>query len=138
MQDPLNFIINPRLEPAAKNTYHWVIEFLDELVETELCGVMLEQEGPCGYCLGFAISVHLLHEKRKFVRLEENKQVRKYRTVLEHAFRDKIDKLFMNIVRQERAEVELGSGLLISGENGQKSQNGFIYPLIRIITQQGA
>jgi len=138
MQDPLNFIINPRLEPAAKHTYHWVIEFLDELVEIELCGVMLEQGGPCGYILGSAISVHLLHEKRKFVLLEENKQVCKYRTVPEHAFCDEIDKLFMNIVRQERAEVKLGCGLLIGGENGQKSQNGFIYLLIRIITQQGA
>ena len=78
MQDPLNIIINPRFGPAAKYNFHWVIELLDELLEIELCGVMLEQGGPCGYCLGSAISVHLLHGKRKFVCLEENEQVCQY------------------------------------------------------------
>ena len=90
------------------------------------------------HCLGSTISIHLLHGKSKFVRLEENEQVHQYGIILEHAFRGKIDKLFVNIVFQERAKVKLGSGLLIDGENGQKYQNGFIYPLVRIITQQGA
>jgi hypothetical protein len=137
MQDPLNFIINSRLGPAAKHTYQWVIEFLDELLETKLCGVMLEQGGPCGHCLGFSISIHILHGEIKFVRLEENEQIHQYGRIPEHSFRCKIYKLFVNIVRQECAKVELGSGLLVGGENGKKSQNRFIYPLIRIVTQQG-
>jgi hypothetical protein len=45
---------------------HWVIELLNELLETKLCGVILNKGGPCGYCLGSSISIHLLHEKRKF------------------------------------------------------------------------
>ena len=95
-----------------------MVELIDELLETEFRGVMSEQGSPCGYCLGSAISVHLLHGKNKFVRLEEDEQVRQYGRVLEHAFHGDIYKLFMNIVHQERAEVKLGSGLLIGGENG--------------------
>jgi hypothetical protein len=78
MQDPLNFIINPRFGPAAKHTYHWVIELLYELLETKFCGIILEQGGPYGYCLGFSISVHILHGKRNFFLLEENEQVRQH------------------------------------------------------------
>jgi hypothetical protein len=95
-----------------------MIELINDLLETELCGVILEQGGPCGHYLGSTISIHLLHGKSKFVLLEENEQVCQYGRITEHAFRGEIDELFMNIVRQECAEVELGSGLLISGENG--------------------
>jgi hypothetical protein len=118
MKDPLNFIIYPRLGPTAKHTYHWVVELINELLETELCGGMLEQGGPCGHRLGSTISIHLLHGKNEFVFLEENEQVCQYGRVPEHAFRSEIYKLFLNIVRQERAEVELGSGLLIGREDG--------------------
>jgi hypothetical protein len=118
MQDPLNFIIYLRLRPAAKNSYNWVVEMINELLETELCGVMLEKGGRCGHCLGSTISIHLLHGKNEFVCLEENEQVHHYGRVSEHAFHDEIYKLFMNIVRQEHVEVKLGSGLLIGREDG--------------------
>jgi hypothetical protein len=78
MQDPLNFIINPRFGPVAKHTYHWVIELLYKLIETEFCGIMLEQGGLCSYFLGSAISIHLLHGKSNFFYLEENEQVCQY------------------------------------------------------------
>jgi hypothetical protein len=68
--------------------------------------------------LGYTISIHLLHGKNEFIRLEENEQVRHYGRVLEHAFHGKIHKLFMNIVHQERAKIELGGGLLIGREYG--------------------
>jgi hypothetical protein len=76
MQDPLNFIIYPRLRPVAKNTYHWVVKLINEHLETKLCGVNLEKGGPCGHCMGSTISIHILHGKNEFVFLEEDEQVR--------------------------------------------------------------
>ena len=118
MQDPLDFIVYPRLGPTAKHTHHRVVELINELLEAKLCGVVLEQVGPCHHCLGSAISIHILHGKNEFVRLEEDEQVCQYGRVSEHAFRGEIHEPFMNIVRQECDEVELGSGLLIGGQNG--------------------
>jgi hypothetical protein len=118
MQDPLNFIIYPRLGPAAKHTYHWVVELIYEFLETELCRVMLEQGGPCSHCLGSTIFIHLLHGKNEFVCLEENEQLHKYGRVPKHAFHGEIHKLFMNIVFQECVEIKLGGGLLIDREDG--------------------
>jgi hypothetical protein len=91
---------------------------INELLETKLCGVKLEQGGPCGHCLGSTISIHLLHGKNEFVRLEEDEQVRQYGRVSEHAFHGENHELFVNIVRQECAEVELGGGLLIGRKYG--------------------
>jgi hypothetical protein len=78
MQDPLNFIVYSRLGPTAKHTHHRVAELINELLEDELCGFVLEQGGLCCHCLGSAISIHLLHGKNEFVCLEEDEQVCQY------------------------------------------------------------
>jgi hypothetical protein len=95
-----------------------VVELINELLEAELCGVVLEQGGPCCHCLGSTISIHLLHGKHEFVRLEEDKQVRQYGRIYEHAFSGEIHELFINIVCQKSAEIKLGGGLFIGRENG--------------------
>jgi len=74
----MNFVSNPGFGSTADHTQHWVVELIDDLLETEFCGVMSKQGSPCGYCLLSAISVHLLHRKRKFVCLEEHEQVCQY------------------------------------------------------------
>jgi hypothetical protein len=59
------------------------------------------------------------------------KKTNKYASIDEYiSFCGEIDKLLVNIVHQECVEVELCIRILIGGENRQKSQNGFIYPLI--------
>jgi hypothetical protein len=118
MQDSLDFVIYSKLGPAAQHAYHRVVEKVDECLEAILYGVMLQQRGPCCDCLRPSIYVHILHEKDKFICSKENKHICQYRRVSEHSFHAKIHELFMNIVYYEGAEIKLGGGLFINGENG--------------------
>ena len=79
MQDSLDFIVYSRLRLAAQHDYHRVVEQIDECLESILCGVMLQERGPCCDWMRPSICIHLLHGKTKFICLKVDKHVCQYR-----------------------------------------------------------
>jgi hypothetical protein len=68
--------------------------------------------------LRVTILIQLLEGEGEFVYFEKEEQVHKYQRIPEHTFYGKIEELFMDVVGQKLAIVELCSSLFFSGENG--------------------
>ena len=113
MQNSLDFVVYSWLRPATQHAYHQVIEKIYESFEAILCGVMLQQRSPCGDWLRPSICVHLMHGETELISLKVNENVCQYRRISEHALCAKIHELFVNIVSQEGAIIELRCGLFI-------------------------
>ena len=109
----LDLFIYSWLRPAAQHAYHRLVKLINESFEVVFSRVTLQKRSSCCDWLGPSICVHLLHGETKFFGLKVNEHVCQYGRISEHALCGKIHELFVNIIDQEGAVVELRCGLFI-------------------------